>query len=64
MCQARAAAQQVQVDYEELPAIVGIQEAIKADSFIEVGTRTCSAALQRVCSAASPSNMLWWRGLL
>ena len=50
LLQARAAAQRVEVQYQQLPAILSIEEAIQAESFIEV--RSCSSCCQLLCMCA------------
>ena len=48
------------MDYEDLPAIIGIDEAIKADSFLEV----CLAAVVQAagaCSCVPQTHLFAWQ---
>ena len=58
---AREAARAVAIDYQELPALVSIDDAIEAGSYYEV--RPCTSAGKPSCCEGQAGQVCCYRGL-
>lgn len=56
---AKLAAGKVKVEYEELPAIIDMHQAIEAKSFIKGTERTLQVGAQNVCKISWKGGFEW-----